>query len=53
MLASKGTSDDLIIGEKDPIVFIERNYIHPGTKSGPAVAETIMPKLIHFRARKA
>lgn len=52
ILASTGTSDELTIGEKDPIVFIERNYIHPGTKSGPAVAETIMPKLIHFRSRR-
>jgi len=52
-LASKGTEDELVISEKDPIVFIERNYINPaGTKSGPAVAETIMPKLIHFRSRK-
>jgi len=31
----------------DPFVFIERMYIHPGTKSGPAVAETILPTLIH------
>ena len=51
-LADKGGEDDLIIGVTDPLLFIERMYIHPGTKSGPAVAETIMPKLIHFRQRK-
>lgn len=34
------------------VVFIERMYIHPGTKSGPAVDETILPFLIHFRPRK-
>lgn len=34
-----------------PFVFIERMYIHPGTKSGPAVAETILPVLLHFNRR--
>ncbi len=37
----------------DPLVFIERMYIHPGTKSGPAVSETILPILIHFVDRLA
>ena len=48
-LAYKGGEDDLIISISDPIFFIERMYLHPGTKSGPAVVETIMSKLIHFR----
>jgi len=34
-----------------PVIFLERMYIRPGTKSGPAVAETILPKLIHFLPR--
>lgn len=39
------------IAADQPFVFIERMYIHPGTKSGPAVAETILPVLLHFRRR--
>jgi hypothetical protein len=35
------------ISEDQPLVFIERMYIHPGTKSGPAVAETVLPVLVH------
>lgn len=34
-----------------PFVFIERMYIHPGTKSGPAVAETVLPILVHVASR--
>lgn len=40
-----------VLAEDQPFVFIERMYIHPGTKSGPAVAETILPVLLHFRRR--
>lgn len=39
------------ISEDQPFVFIERMYIHPGTKSGPAVAETILPVMLHFKKR--
>jgi len=39
------------ITEDQPFVFIERMYIHPGTQSGPAVAETILPVLLHFKKR--
>merc|ERR1712032_340417 len=41
----------ITITEEQPLVFIERMYIHPGTKSGPAVAETILPVLLHFARR--
>ena len=42
----------LPIALDSPVILMERMYIHPGTKSGPAVAETILPKMIHFRPRK-
>mmetsp|Transcript_24987 Transcript_24987/g.53915 ORF Transcript_24987/g.53915 Transcript_24987/m.53915 type:complete len:546 (-) Transcript_24987:30-1667(-) len=34
-----------------PVVFIERCYINPKTKSGPAVDETILPTLYHTRSK--
>jgi len=47
------TSDPNVstITEDQPFVFIERMYIHPGTKSGPAVSETVLPVLVHFKKR--
>jgi len=47
------SSNVTAIAEGEPLVFIERMYIHPGTKSGPAVAETIMPILVHFKHSRA
>lgn len=43
--------DTLPIALDSPVILMERMYIHPGTKSGPAVAETILPKMIHFHPR--
>ena len=39
----------LALPTTSPVVFIERMYIHPGTKSGPMVQETILPYLVHSR----
>ncbi len=52
VLSKPSSAHDLAIGYSQPIVFIERMYIHGGsanTKSGPAVNETILPVAIHFR----
>lgn len=43
--------DDITMSLYDQLVFIERMYINPQTKSGPAVSETVLPKLIHFKPR--
>merc|ERR1712137_1205393 len=45
--------DQTVMALTDELVFIERMYIHPGTKSGPAVEETILPVLLHVRPRFA
>jgi hypothetical protein len=34
-----------------PVVFLERMYINPKTGSGPAVSESILGKLVHFKPR--
>eukprot|EP00441_Pelagodinium_beii_P024205 CAMPEP_0197653222 /NCGR_PEP_ID=MMETSP1338-20131121/34926_1 /TAXON_ID=43686 ORGANISM="Pelagodinium beii, Strain RCC1491" /NCGR_SAMPLE_ID=MMETSP1338 /ASSEMBLY_ACC=CAM_ASM_000754 /LENGTH=540 /DNA_ID=CAMNT_0043228259 /DNA_START=96 /DNA_END=1718 /DNA_ORIENTATION=- len=47
------SSNVTAIAEYEPLVFIERMYIRPGTKTAPAVAETIMPILVHFKASHA
>jgi len=49
------TSDpnQTVMSLTDQLVFIERMYIHPGTKSGPAVEETLLPTLLHVRPRFA
>lgn len=31
------------------VAFVERMYINPTTRAGPAVSETILGKLVHFR----
>merc|ERR1711920_840164 len=43
--------DQTVMSLTDEFVFIERMYIHPGTKSGPSVEETILPTLLHVRPR--
>lgn len=48
-LVSKSDGGELVIDPTQPVVFIERMYIHPGTSSGPAVEETILPWMIHFK----
>lgn len=49
---SKSSSpDDITMSLQDQLVFIERMYIEPSTKSGPSVAETILPRLLHFVPR--
>ena len=48
-MPTSGTAQELITTTTQPVTFIERMYIHRGTKSGPAVSETILPKLVHFR----
>jgi len=37
---------------KSPMVFLERMYVNPKTHSGPAVSETILGKLIHFKPHR-
>jgi hypothetical protein len=49
--STSSTPGDITMGLSSQLVFIERMYIHPGTRSGPAVAETLLPKLLHFRPR--
>ena len=39
----------LVLGTASPAVFIERMYLHPRTHSGPDVAETVLPWLVHVR----
>jgi hypothetical protein len=36
-----------------PLIFIERCYVNPLTKSGPAVSETLLPTLLHVRSERA
>ena len=43
--------DEPVLNTTSPVVFIERMYIRPGSASGPAVAETILPYLVHVRRR--
>jgi hypothetical protein len=52
VLSQKTSPKDLAIALDEPVVIIERMYIRPGTASGPAVNETILPSLVHFRPRK-
>jgi hypothetical protein len=52
VLSKKTSEKDLAIALDEPIVLIERMYIRPGTASGPAVNETILPRLVHFRPRR-
>lgn len=35
-----------------PVIFIERSYLNPATKSGPSVEETILPVLLHTRTKQ-
>jgi len=46
-----GSDDPLVspLALDKPIVFLERMYINPKTLSGPAVSETILGKLLHFK----
>jgi len=37
----------LVVALDSPIFFLERMYIHPHTKSGPAVNETVLPFILH------
>ena len=36
-----------------PVIFLERCYVNPLTKSGPAVSETLLPTLLHVRSERA
>jgi len=36
-----------------PVVFLQRMYINPKTGSGPAVSESILGNLIHFKPRSS
>jgi len=47
--ASVNEPDVTALPLSSQLVFIERMYIKPGMESGPAVSETILPKLLHFR----
>lgn len=46
-----GQPDRVPLPPRAPVVWIERMYINPKTSSGPAVAETVLPILIHFKRR--
>jgi hypothetical protein len=47
--ADPTNSSELVIPLSSPVVILERMYINTQTASGPAVNETILPKLLHFR----
>lgn len=49
--SAASSPDEPVLNTTSPVVFIERMYIRPGSASGPAVAETILPYLIHVRQR--
>lgn len=52
-IPQKQTSDPNVnpLGIDETITFTERMYLHPLTNSGPAVNETILPTLIHFKPK--
>jgi len=51
VLSESADPSVLTIALHSPVFFLERTYIHPGTKSGPAVNETILPTLLHHRSK--